>query len=306
MPYIDELAESFNHADDSGVSVGLLMSDMSNFLEREDGLALHIIKDADNNTETPFLSRTVAWAFCVDWLSTENPDSWIERMKHTASTENNGALARIVDEISQPLLKVLVARNKLMVTANDNTGHPDYRLSSSMYKVLNIPRSLADVKKVMDKEPRDAKYWFTTHLLTLLQDRLIWAISQRARDDTPHIPLRALEDDASVYRMQHPPLALGDMKLDKKMAQWVGYGDCRWLETVKKFIFAWEEYRETVRIPSVGPAEENTLRRLFRSTTQIQAKGILMPILCNIQEAALALASFKLVSDGLCTLVDSC
>ncbi len=60
MPYIDEINDGLD-------------LEIARVNEREDVLALHVIEDTDRDAQTPFVSRSVAWAFSVEWLSTEDP-----------------------------------------------------------------------------------------------------------------------------------------------------------------------------------------------------------------------------------------
>lgn len=79
MPYINEVDESFNPANDSGISLdGLMSSIEGDDNDTRDVLHLHVIKDADVGLQIPFLSRSVAWAFCVEWLWNENPCILVE------------------------------------------------------------------------------------------------------------------------------------------------------------------------------------------------------------------------------------
>ncbi len=175
MPYIDEINDGLD-------------LEIARVNERENVLALHVIEDTDRDAQTPFVSRSVAWAFSVEWLSTEDPGTWAHKLKQLAAKEDNSALLKFVDNVSLPLLNVLVARNKTMMKTSDNVDEPDFRLQPSLHKVLNMPKSVADVKRIMEKEPHNAKYWFMTHLLTVLLDRLMWAISQATVGRSTGVP----------------------------------------------------------------------------------------------------------------------
>ncbi|KLO06043.1 hypothetical protein SCHPADRAFT_946420 [Schizopora paradoxa] len=254
MPRIDKIADLAN--------TSLVASE-------GDVLHLHVMEDEETRTRVPFLSRSVSWTFCVEWLSNDNPQTWMDKMRAVAREEEDPRLAQIVDNICLPLFKVLVARNKKMGT-NEETASmngSDFCLGSSLANVLCVLRTLGELKTVFQKQEHKASSWIMTHLLMLLQDqdRLIWAISHNKCG--PVFPLRVPEDDTALYNIG-------------------------WLETIKKFIKTWEAKKESVSIKH--QEGESVLRSLFVSTTQNQAKGALMPILNNIQEAALALASLRL------------
>ncbi|KLO06456.1 hypothetical protein SCHPADRAFT_946072 [Schizopora paradoxa] len=263
---------------------------------RDNVLQLFAIEDESSGTKVPFLSRSVAWTFCVEWFSKENPSKWVEKMKFRARECDNDKLLQTMNKISVPLLNVLVARNNDMLQGVGDKI--DLRLDGSLNKVLRVPKSLSEVKTIYDKEGNNAKNWFMTHLLTILQDRLMWAVSQESTHNNISFPfpLRASEDDATIENMLHPRLELSNMSVDKKLSTWLEFCDANWLDTLKTFIDRWGKYKKTISIPKVASGEEgdSVLYRLFRSTTQSQASAVLMPILNNIQEAALCIASLRL------------
>lgn len=139
-------------------------------------IRFYAIRDpADHSLATPFFSRAGAWAYQVEWSSTEDVNGWFKDMVQHGINTGNESLLDILDKVHKPLYRVLVARNARLI----KQGETDIRLDPLLEGLMMVPNSIVDVGYLMKTKSRShtTSHWMVTHLFTILQDRLHGAVS---------------------------------------------------------------------------------------------------------------------------------
>ncbi len=180
-----------------------------------------------------------------------------------------------------------------MMKTSDNADEPDFSAAALLAQGPQYAEICRRRKADMEKEPHNAKYWFMTHLLTVLLDRLMWAISQATVGDQPVFPsTRHAKTTRSSTKCNTSRGARGWARpWTRRHCSGSSAATKTGWRPRSTSLPPGKSTKRRVRIPSGSNRRhrrKHTSPSISEARPRYRRKGILMPILNNIQEAALA------------------
>lgn len=283
-----------------------------------------MLTSQDGTRTAPFYSRFFPMAFAVSWLSQENPSDWMTGLKRELESSHDQHLGSILEEVVGPLNDILLHRNWSMLKAvpSDHGG----RLSSStevtmhleidgaVLEMAEIPEHVSDLSK--DTSNSIFANVCTTHILSQLMDRIVWAVNLRKNGGVPNIIslFDTTEEFSAVVPVGEIYRSNVDEKVKSKLKPFVDWHrevHASWRQTVRTFIQDWENHvlpllqedaqkeersgqRENQKEKGKKSKRKEKLKDLFEEVQASERKLDIFKVLLRLHDCALALGTFQL------------
>ncbi len=292
-----------------------------------------LLKSGDGRFVVPFISRYFRWSFSVAWMSQADPSKWMDDIS------KDYRRTRSLESVFIPLVDFLVYKNKSLVapparakskrtlSAKMNLAQTPFsnQLTSSSSSLSNDLQTFEVKKHVvkiaftcgdgLDDVGKDTGGGIlttvcTTHVLTQLLDKLMWASDLKMKGKGPDF---VCLDDDDVGAIEQPlpieHLYATDVDESKKskidaVVTWHRKIHVNWKAVVQDFVKEWMSYqdhnkkkgiiRQQKASASAGASPDFVLKKMYEDAEGYKSTSTVAKALSRIHDAALALGTFRL------------
>lgn len=277
-----------------------------------------VLKSGDGLVSVPFLSRMYNWSYNVAWMSKVDPSTWIFETRLELARRPNRNLTTCLNSVIIPVIDFLVHRNRCMIDLNQDSDMPSHLQildSSESYLVDQgvVKIAFGNVSNLDDVGREDSGSLYssvcTAHILTQLLDKLIWVSELRKKGNGPSIICIDDGDDEveEPLAMDHHYSNTTNEERKGKIndvVAWYNKIHVGWKAVVESFIKNWdasELLRNQRRSQQENDLQNSSnlptttfLKSMYENTVAAEGKSDIAKSLARINDAVLALASFRL------------